>query len=712
MAPPKTPRVFEREAAPWSLTQSITKKICRLAGREASAALHIALALGKHSLAPVALESVFHEPFAYGDWHGVGPDDTDARDRKRQRVWEHQRGFIVNGTISCGYPTSRERWESFKQEIGKDGRRKRWVKRIAVANWMEAMDLTWIAENLPALEGIDLSDTPAESGRTTTDWATMLEPKMPKKGAVSKLIPKLLWLGIPDFRVSADKMASTLINDIVPRCTSLRTLSIREKDFGNAGRGTVIESHRYACVLPYMVAHRSPKSVTRLELRMYYPLLDRLMSTLTATKSSIRYIGIDFGAWVQESHYPGSEKFGHDEEEVMDAGKIAAQKDRFEAYEQSHNEVFAPGSKWWLPPSALHCEPPEDSTGNRGEGGSRGIIHETSFDGPAHSYERDFFGTNARSKMSTPNEYSIVYNEKARCDKGSDRDHKGLFEYIKRAKVGTLPVMLNRLQEAAAASPRIRLFALEPEWQKRSTDPVHPFALLQRNGSLEKSVNGSVRPGVYAWLQRTFLWRPVFDWDWFVKPGNDNAELNLPSPYRSLREEWGLKSAKSAQLDDGELVGELAKQFLQLRDGGIPVHLLIGRRHPDDTSLYWGWPYEPAAWSKWLQTPFDANLKLIAPLVDTLTVSYDLRNPLDEDHLEDIDDLQDDYKAKGHATCPRPLCPWRSAGHVCPFKQQWPHMKPDATNQAQKMANGKKIMPVDKYPLKLASQLLSNPPPG
>lgn len=143
MAPLKTIKVFEREAAPWSLTKAITTTVCLLAGREASAALHIALALGKHTVAPAALEPVFHVPFTYWDWHGVGPDDTKARDRKRQRFWEHQRGFVVNGTTSYGYPTSRERWESFKQQIGKDKRRKKWVKKIAVASWMEAKDLTW-----------------------------------------------------------------------------------------------------------------------------------------------------------------------------------------------------------------------------------------------------------------------------------------------------------------------------------------------------------------------------------------------------------------------------------------------------------------------------------------------------------------------------------------------------------------------------------------
>ena len=143
MTSPKTTKVFEREATPWPLPNTVTAGVCLLAGREASAALRIALAQGKHAGATAAHEPIFYEPFTYWDWHAVGPDDTYARDHKRQRVWEHQRGFVVNDATPYGYPTSRERWAAFKREIEKEERRKTWVKRIAVANWMDAKDLVW-----------------------------------------------------------------------------------------------------------------------------------------------------------------------------------------------------------------------------------------------------------------------------------------------------------------------------------------------------------------------------------------------------------------------------------------------------------------------------------------------------------------------------------------------------------------------------------------
>lgn len=290
--------------------------------------------------------------------------------------------------------------------------------------------------------------------------------------------------------------------------------------------------------------------------------------------------------------------------------------------------------------------------------------------------------------------------------------HAGLHEKIKQETPRTLPAMVNRLHAAALEHNRISITALTAEWQQRSTDPVHPFALLQGNLSTKVAVRETIRPDVYAWLSETFSWRPIFDWDWFVKPDHNNSDPNLPSTYERLGEQRGLDPAKQGSLGDGELAAELANQFHLMRDAGIPIHLLIGRRHPDGSSLYWGWPNDPVAWLNWLKGPLDANLRLVAPLVDTITVGYDLRNPLDEDRLEDIDELEPNHDESGHAICPRPVCPWQSTHRPCPFDEQWPQIKPTTTEQKQKMANGQKLQPVDKCSLKLASYLPANPPLG
>jgi hypothetical protein len=131
---------YNREAYPWPLPNHITKQICLLAGREASAMLRIALR--KQTAAAAAQEATYHEPFTYWDWHGVPPDDTYAREWKRQRVWEYNTSFTVEQSV-LGYPTPRERWEAFKSCVGMDLRRVQWVKRIAVANWMGIEDLYW-----------------------------------------------------------------------------------------------------------------------------------------------------------------------------------------------------------------------------------------------------------------------------------------------------------------------------------------------------------------------------------------------------------------------------------------------------------------------------------------------------------------------------------------------------------------------------------------
>jgi hypothetical protein len=132
---------YERGAKPWPLPNTATKSICILAGREASAVLCIAL--GKHSGASVAHHATHYEPFAFWDWHGVHPDDTYAREWKRQRMWEHHRGFTVDGLHVCGYPTPRERWARFKEGIESHTAREKWVERIAVAHWMGAEDVLW-----------------------------------------------------------------------------------------------------------------------------------------------------------------------------------------------------------------------------------------------------------------------------------------------------------------------------------------------------------------------------------------------------------------------------------------------------------------------------------------------------------------------------------------------------------------------------------------
>jgi hypothetical protein len=219
----------------------------------------------------------------------------------------------------------------------------------------------------------------------------------------------------------------------------------------------------------------------------------------------------------------------------------------------------------------------------------------------------------------------------------------------------------------------------------------------------------------YRWLNDTFKWRPVFDWDSLMIP-ESYRDSDLETAYSNLKQQYGLEIAakdEGVKPQNDVLILEIAKQFRCMREGGIPVHVLVGRRHPDTSSLYWGWPYERTAWEKSLDTPFDSGLMPVAMHIDTLSILYDLRNPLDEERLQAIDARQP-YHAPD-AYCPRRPCPWKDTNN-CPFRKQWddkPSRKPKAKPKpsTQKMANEKGAGKAQPH-LCLASNLISCPPTG
>jgi hypothetical protein len=112
----------------------------------------------------------------------------------------------------------------------------------------------------------------------------------------------------------------------------------------------------------------------------------------------------------------------------------------------------------------------------------------------------------------------------------------------------------------------------------------------------------------------------------------------------------------------------IATQFRSLRDARIPVHLLLGRRDTDISSCYWGWPHDERGWELWKDKDFSANLEMISPHVDTLSIMYDLRNPLDPDRLSELEGSL--KQSESRAMCPSRKCPWKeSTDGCCPFEQ-------------------------------------------
>lgn len=118
----------------------------------------------------------------------------------------------------------------------------------------------------------------------------------------------------------------------------------------------------------------------------------------------------------------------------------------------------------------------------------------------------------------------------------------------------------------------------------------------------------------------------------------------------------------------GPVLTAIEANIQLMKGAGIPIHVLIGRHQHDESNLYWGSRYNTDTWSQSLQEKFDCNLGLVAPLINTLSIIYDLDNPLGKDHRERIDTLEPSPLPT--TICPRMVCPWKDTGK-CPFEKQW-----------------------------------------
>ena len=266
----------------------------------------------------------------------------------------------------------------------------------------------------------------------------------------------------------------------------------------------------------------------------------------------------------------------------------------------------------------------------------------------------------------------------------------------------------------------------KPEWQVKSTDPIHPLAMIERQSrtpfgepvdrdfsELDDGLPVRLQEA-YLWLNENFNWRPIFDWDYFLNPNsaawNDatttvcgNTSL-IPRPTHP--KEQVLDDIRANE--DGLILEETAKHFQYLQKAGIPVHVLLGRRPPGQSSLYWGWPCDAAALENLFTASVDTRLEPVLPYINTLSILYDIRNPLDQHRLEDIDMRQ--LHEGPEASCPRPICPWKESKN-CPFKLQWKDRPSYATKRhTQKTANKKQIGKTPYLPL--ANNSPSYPPTG
>ncbi|KAG9189311.1 hypothetical protein G6011_06179 [Alternaria panax] len=709
----------------WPFSDAVTTRVCRHAGREASAMLYVALhknrADGKDINA--ALRAVYYEPFVYWDWHGIDAEDKGASKHKKQLVWERQRGFTAAESEEYGYKYPQAAWYQFRDLINKNAERRRWVKRIAVAHWMNVEDLTWIFQNLTSLEALDLSDIALftvepykgyanEPPKTMSDTWSHFFLRMPSNSPARKTALRLKWLGLPDFRDDSLEAPRTILVDFLPSCKNLQILSIRGK-YREEIPPPNLSGHEYVCEFIRGIKTYTPASVTALELRLSIPFLHELLVALhTEDRLNINQIRLDIGAWTQV--YPlriTSEAIS--DNHVVSAASKAARKARFDIYEQQHNELLSTSSKWLLPAPA----PEEDTPDTSDELASPGIpAFEKPDARPVFRYEP----YNAKGG-SDIREYSCHRGKLASRRKCLNKDknhHKEMLGSLERTHVNSLPSMLVKLHDASrtAASQDYSIYSLKPEWQTNSTTPLHPFTMIQKyqpvptlsmdQGRDYKEPTADRLKEAYAWLNTTFAWRPIFDWDYFVSSGRETVKGNLDIAFSSIHQQY--KLGNPTKKNNEVLIGEVAKQFQIMRDAGIPIHLLLGCRNSDESSLYWGWPYDSDKWEQSLKAPLDAGLAPVVAHIDTLSIFYDLRNPLDEQRLEEIDEKQP-YR-RPDACCPRPEDPWRLTKNS-PFKKQWQD-RPSriCKRKTQKTANKKLLGGKSCVPL--ASNLTSCPPAG
>ncbi|KAH9866601.1 hypothetical protein J1614_008293 [Plenodomus biglobosus] len=645
---------FVRESGSWPFPNTITENICRYAGREGSAALFSAIGPWNNG-GPVARKAIYYEPFTYWDWHGVPLDErfTNSRGFKRQLMWERQRGYRREDCDGdFGYPSPRARWQAFRTSIAIDPERRFWVKRIAVAHWMDEDDLNWIEHHLSELEGLDLSDTLVKCASSSkSKGASLPSVKM------QALLAKLKWLGIPDVRAPGSEYMETFpLKRCLSMCTVLQALCIRDTH-SEAMRPYTFASAEAASKYITQTVADIPASTANLELRMCQPWVDSFVAELVKQKPSVTHIGIDLGAWFQ-TYQPAANRVNR--EEIQNSVAAAAYKTVLDTYEEEHNKVLPAKSKWWLP-NSLALE-------------NGRISQNYQVDRP--NFARNWYGNERGGAQASKDQIEIFGNEGDKPTSAKNSHDRPNFT--------SLYENLFRLYQAGTSTGQgiVQFFPLTPEWQANSINAIHPLAMIQPKSN-GKNLSTDQLVDMYDWLKKIFDWRPVIDWDYFMKPGSPDGQ-DAP-------------------------IQQIAQQFQHMRDARIPIKILIGRRRSDSSSLYWG--HDEAIWAQTLDKPFNDSMDQIAPLVDALIIHYDLRNPIDHERLEDIDQ-QEPYIGPT-AVCPRSLCPWKRKD--CPFEKQWDE-RPVATstrittNGSATTSDNSRDIP--KHSPRLASSSISCLPTG
>lgn len=375
-----------------------------------------------------------------------------------------------------------------------------------------------------------------------------------RKISESHLWRRLKWIGLRDWRSSGNHAIAVCM--AIPNwCASLKTVSIRgeyEQDFTSRDESSV---HRNVCQFILGISQFVPNTVEKLELRLSISFLGHLLKELYTWKPSIKRIGIDLGAWIQVFPLRSEQPKLKDDAIQQNAITIARQYS-LEVY-RNCRETDSPIRPEWLFPQStnsegqyqngqIHLSKQSDFYRDR-SGSSQDEVSANEMEDSAEMFSvhvpasdnlfHDYLHTgNCPIDLSTHHETTINLIAKTQADtlpKLLKKIHLSVFSSLESEVISTQAGEqekkngegddYNTFKRIIAARPGAKLFPLQAEPQQRSNDPIHPLTLIQvknETGSECESDYQGFAPDmlqdVYPWLEETFRWRPVFDWDWYV----------------------------------------------------------------------------------------------------------------------------------------------------------------------------------------------------
>jgi hypothetical protein len=679
------------------LPETIKDRVLHYAGREAICAYRIACQFGReeqYTEERYVIENLYREPFTYWDWHNTDRNFQEEDERKKLLFNERERGFWAHGKLYTSYPSPARRWETFKNQLSPSDFL--FIKRIAVARWMRKEDILFISEHFVNLEALDLSDMETRDGKMPLthddgrpNWKELLDIMNTSQNSPS-LLSRIKWLGLPNDHHLGDD-GDDPFGTILRFCPQLEILSLRtpsgyDSDYWSDLHHTDSEDiHRKICLPILRITKNVPDTVHTIELRQCIDFLPLFIDKLHQLKPTIRRLGIDLGALVQvfplrpAPKAPAKQVIISDKEIKKNVGNAVKWTTEFGQLPQK-TEVLDPSI-----PNVLtrRSDAVFDAKAKLEKTNTDEKFLDRAYKQEKASFYRDNGGTTVYSQRprSGPDDPNAIkgpipphQNPGAKHCELDDTSHTRTRNAVRVRRTNTLPRMLKKLYNLRNKQPA--LFALDPEPQNRSTDPINPLALVQLEDELGCGAGARCRDSgfnkdatdIYRYLKGTFNWRPVFDWDWFMVP--EKMEDSVDEAYRKMI------------LEDSQYLLRIEQQFRFMHDAGIPVHLLIGRRKQGASSLYWGWPYNSEQkWKHWLDDEFSVGgLDSVAGYVDSLSIFYDLRNPLEQKRLEEIEAIQP--LRRPNATCPQEACLWDDTDDGCPFREKRGDVRLDNTQSS------------------------------